>query len=130
MGGGMRKKRLYDFRGFSGIDASNEISLFEYGLLWQCRNKEIQEFLFVYGVSVDNDSYDKFAYGWLTLKDWQALCLEEWFELSEVCQFCGGTENEFVTNFPHNVFTAIQYHGAENILGTDYSGGFTISGGY
>ena len=126
-----RKKRLYDYRGFSGIDASNEISLFEYGILWQLRDKKKQEYLFVYGVEIDDSSsYIRFAYSWMNQKDWQALCNESWFELDKVCEFYDSTPDEFIANFPDNVHTAIQYHGTENIFGSDYSGGFEISGGY
>jgi hypothetical protein len=34
------KKNIYQFRGWKGIDASNEISLFEYGFLYNPKAKE------------------------------------------------------------------------------------------
>jgi len=128
-----REKRLYDYRAFSGIDASNEVSLFEYGLLWRLVDKKKQEYKFIYGTNYvelecHQTGYGKFDISFMSLEQWRELCLKSWFELDKVCEFCDSTQEEFINNFPNSMYSALQYHGAENIFGSSYYGGFKISG--
>lgn len=127
-------KRLNDFRGYTGIDVSNEISLFEYGLLWKLVNKNLQEYKFVYGINqaeFDGEiCYTEFDYGYINRKDFITLCNENWFKIDSVLSYTGiDSKEEFISNFPYSVFDAIQYHGCENIFGSSYYS-ITISGCY
>lgn len=109
--------------GFTGPDASLDISLFEYGLAYKVTNKEI---LFIYGTQYGYDEYTRFdrctidtniniaeEYNWADLpavhstmgysnKDWNALPLEQ------------------------QITDLLNYYGYENIFGSSYREGFEI----
>lgn len=111
-------KTLYQLRGYSGNDSSIETSLIEYGVVWKKTKKN--EYKFLYATSNLENGKMFFDYGFISKKEWESLCKEEWFKLPEVCDFAGQTENEFMENFPQNIYIAIMYHGIENIFGTSY----------
>ena len=110
--------------GFTGPDASLDISLFEYGLAYKVTDKEI---LFIYGTQYGYDEYTRFdrctidtdiniaeEYDWADLKavhashgysakDWNALPLEQ------------------------KITDLLRYYGYENVFGSSYWEGFTIT---
>jgi len=123
----MKAKRIYDFRGFEGPDASLEISLFEYGLAWKCANKRKQEYIFVYGIRAsDKGEYDRFAYSTLSLADWKATVNEPWFKAESVGNYFERSAETLVKGFPESLHEGVIYHGTENIFGTCYHEGFAI----
>ena len=53
-----RKRTLYDYRGYTGIDASLDTALFDYGLIWKQRG---DDYHFIFGVDLDeNGEYKSF----------------------------------------------------------------------
>lgn len=126
-----RNKSFNDYRGFSGPDMDIETSLREYGIIWKKVKKT--EYLFIYGIDVkENENrgweYNRFSYAFMSEKNWKELCNESWFELSEVCEYCDSTQEDFIAGFPYNVHSAVSYHGTENIFGSNYDEGYTIGG--
>lgn len=124
----MRRKSFYDHRAYTGPDVSIPISLRSYGLIWKTINKRKQEYSFVYGTKVDNaGEYVRFSSALMNKAEWIGLVKENWFHLSAVCCFAGYDSGAaFADDFPYAVQSAISYHGAENIFGVDYSGGYPI----
>ena len=126
-----RNKSFNDYRGFQGPDVDIETSLREYGLIWKKVKKT--EYLIVYGIHIKEDEYrnsvyDRFTYTFMSEKDWKELLAESWFNLDKVVAFCGMSKEVFIDSFPFMLDSAIAYHGTENILGTNYSEGYSIGG--
>ena len=110
--------------GFTGPDASLDISLFEYGLAYKVTDKEI---LFIYGTQYGYNEYTRFdrctidtdiniaeEYDWADLKavhashgylakNWNALPLEQ------------------------KITDLLRYYGYENVFESSYWEGFTIT---
>jgi len=110
--------------GFTGPDASLDISLFEYGLAYKVTDKEI---LFIYGTQYGYNEYTRFdrctidtdiniaeEYDWADLKavhashgysakDWNALPLEQ------------------------KITDLLRYYGYENVFGSSYWESFNIT---
>lgn len=110
--------------GFTGPDASLDVSLFDYGISYKVTDDEI---LFIYGTQYGYDEYIRFdrctintdiniaeEYDWADLKtiqssnsystkDWNALPLEQ------------------------KITDLLRYYGYENLFGTSYWNGFTIT---
>lgn len=110
--------------GFTGPDASLDVSLFEYGIAYKVTDNEI---LFIYGTQYGYDEYIRFdrctintdiniaeEYDWADLKtvqssngystkDWNALPLEQ------------------------KITDLLRYYGYENLFGSSYWEGFTIT---
>jgi len=109
----------YIEEGYTGVDTSLDISLYEYGLIW----KEISpdEYQFIYAIEHTGEEYCLFDYGYMSIKDWEELLQESWFDLKAVESFSGGE-----LSFPYDVHTVLQYHGYQNIFGESYGEGFTI----
>lgn len=109
--------------GFTGPDASLDVSLYEYGLAYKVTNNEI---LFIYGTQYGYNEYIRFdrctiktdidiqeEYNWADLpavhstigysnKDWNALPLEQ------------------------QITDLLNYYGYENVFGSSYWEGFEI----
>jgi hypothetical protein len=111
-------KKLSEYNDYSGIDASLETSLYEYGLIWKCTNKRSKEYKFIYGVSSDayTGNYIKFDYAHMTQKEFKSLINERWFNKKAVLSFMG-TEKLV---FPMDIHSLLQYHGYQNIFGSSY----------
>ena len=123
-----RTKRLYDYRAFNGIDASLDISLFEYGLIWKRIGKDYK---FIYGVGFDKDcaevNYNQFDYAFLPI-DVDILDEYSWADFTGVLSFVGMSMDEWLKMpLPQKIFDLISYYGYEEIFGSNY-GGFNISG--
>ena len=104
---------------YEGIDASLDISLFEYGLIWgkneHCSN---DEFHFIWGIGHDGACYTTFGHGYFTKRDYNELLDEDWFDKSAIVESCGA---DYLTdNFPYGIYDAVMYWGSDNIFGTEY----------
>jgi hypothetical protein len=110
-------------KGFIGIDASLEISLFEYGLIWvKGLEGHEKDYHFIYGVGKDkNGDFVSFDWGDLSLG---TNPKEEWNwikDFNEVATSCGVSKEDFLKReLPQIVFDLISYYGYENILGSSY----------
>ena len=109
----------YIEEGYIGVDASLDISLYEYGLIW--KETSSGEYNFIYGINSEDDEYSFFDYGFMSIKDWDNMLNDSWFDLKAVESFSGDK-----LSFPYDVHTALQYHGYQNIFGESYREGFTI----
>jgi hypothetical protein len=111
-----KKLSDYEVEGFDGNDASLEISLFEYGLIWKLDNDEYQAYKFIYGVETDNSgNYTKFEFSFMTKNEFERLQSESWFKLNEVLSYSG---TDCLT-FPEDIQTCLQYYGYQNIFGSE-----------
>ncbi len=97
-----------------GIDASLDISLFEYGLL-TCKNSQCtkpDEWFCLVGVDKDDEGYKKFDYGYIQESDFAG---ESWIEWDEVLSFVGMTFEEWQElSFVMKLSDLISYYGTEN----------------
>ena len=111
-------KKLSDYNEYDGVDASLDIALYEYGLIW----KEINpgEYHFIYGVGHDGCEYNSFDWADMTDKDWNELLNESWVDIEGVESFSGQTKQDLIDSFPYNVDTLLAYYGYENIFGSAY----------
>ena len=127
-------KQLSDYENYGGIDASIEIALFEYGLIWSkneyCTQKN--EYHFIYGINKKFNSeygqneYALFDHGYLTLSDFIDM-LESWAN-DESFYSCHDTnKDQLIENFPFSVYDLYSYYGYENIFGSSYYDGFEIA---
>jgi len=110
----------YEAEGYEGSDASLEISLFEYGLIWKDRRPE--GYHFIYGTSMDSNGYNKFDSGWITSdRDF------DWIDLKDVLSYTGLSEEEWAKlPLPNKVSDVFNYYGHENVFGSSYGGGFSV----
>jgi hypothetical protein len=111
--------------GFKGVDASLEISLREYGIIWKETEKET---IFVY----QRDNYDegKHSFSFHTAFFSYTDVEKEfnWVEWKKVLAFLGMTMEEFKdAERGQQVFDLELYYGLENVFGTDYGSGIEIS---
>jgi len=119
-------KRLYDYRCFSGCDASLEESLFCYGLIWKQAKKDYK---FIYGVAVDDhNDYKLFDYGYIPI-DIDVMQEFNWIDnWDNFLSFVGLTEEEWLAMpLPQQIADLISYYGHENVFGSSYYA-FEISG--
>jgi len=128
------KNSIYLYRGYSGTDVDIATSLFEYGIIWhdtkslkkvKKEDKRPEEFHFIYGIDIKEDEfgnleYCQFSYSYLSKSDFIDLCNESWFELDKVLDYTGETKEDFINAFPYSVYSAVSYHGVENIFGSSY----------
>ncbi len=106
--------------GFEGIDASLEISLFEYRLAFR-PTKENEEYQFLYLV----DGEDFFETGFYSKGSFETLLGESWFNVPGFWSFADTDKADMLARFPHSMADAISYYGTENIFGSSY-GGFIL----
>lgn len=123
-------KKLSDYknRGFKGPDDSLEISLFENGIIW---GKNVlcneSEYLFVFCIN-EGESEEKllFDYCYLSHDDLKDM-FNSWAKKENIEFFTGEKFDEWIENFPNNVFDMVQYYGRLNVLISDcFSDGFKI----
>ena len=111
--------------GFTGVDVSLEISLFEYGLCW--RELAGGGYLFVYQlprVSEDGKPlYDRCEFREDEMT-WENF---DWANRSSVEKFVGGAAPEKTPGFIHDL---LSYYGVAEIFGESYWEGFSIDGDY
>lgn len=108
-------KTLKDYEGYEGVDASLDISLFEYGLIWkQAEEKDTYQFVY-------SSPHDASAYCWSTLSksDLESM-FDSWAEQSAIESYTGIPFGEWIEDFPRNVYDMVSYYGTMNIFGNSY----------
>jgi hypothetical protein len=113
-------KKLSELKDFHGIDKSNDVSLYDYGLLCKKRNEiDIQCWV---GVEIANDGYySKFDSFHTNEKDLKEKMNEDWFNKKCFLEYVEQTEEEFLSsNFVNQIHSMLLYHGYENIFGSSY----------
>lgn len=104
---------------WNGIDVSNEISLFEYGLLVSknehCSHKD--EWYCVYSVREN-----KFGHGYIRGFDLDEMMKgNDWVNPFDILSFTGLSLDEWLAqNIINKIYDLVQYYGHENIFGTTY----------
>lgn len=115
-------KKLSNYSNYSGIDASNEISLFEYGLLCKIENNDIQ---CIYGVGSDNGcNYNTFACSWISATEVKQL-LNELDKLGLLSYIGMSEKNWLESDIITQIHDLLSYFGYENIFGC-YHNSFEI----
>ena len=106
-------------KNWHGVDASNETSLFEYGVLFRNTKDGLQVIYKWYG----HDGQSRYSYGWFDADDFKPenTCLN----LEDVCSYCGSTLETYENNPEQLCSDLYSYYGAVDVFGTDYSGGYT-----
>ena len=120
-------------QGYTGIDASLDISLFEYGIAWHINDECTQEneYHFIYGVQVYENAemssidYCTFDHGYLTLDDFKDM-LDSWANNDGFYSCHDTSKNELINRFPYSVYDLMSYYGFENVFGSCYWKGFKI----
>ena len=125
----MRTKSLYDYRGFEGIDASLEISLFEYGVICKHTPKDYpDEYRVIYGVEVDEQgNYNLVDSTWKRESELDNLIQgKEWMSKDAVDSFlrtCGTSLGDWLElSFITKLHDLVSYFGFMDILGSVYYG--------
>jgi hypothetical protein len=114
--------------GFYGIDASSDISLFEYGLLgreiteYQCSIIPAKYFQLIHVIDWQEYEnplcYDISTYSEDEIKE---LINEDWFNKKSFFSFIGMDESEWLKiDAVSKIYDMISYTGNENIFGTSY----------
>jgi|WetSurMetagenome_2_1015567.scaffolds.fasta_scaffold656430_2 hypothetical protein len=115
-------KNLTELSDYSGIDVSNEISLFEYGILAK-ETGENDELHVWYGIESDESGdYTKFDHGYITKSNINSLLDESWFDKDSFLSFIGMTEKDWKSDehYISKLHDLFQYYGYENIMGSCY----------
>ena len=118
----MKKEMYY------GIDASNDISLFEYGLLVSIAEHEDGSHTHhcIYGIESDGEEYTRFDSGHISEQEVNDLVNgEDWMSEDDVDSFlstCGISKVDWMQlSLACKLSDLISYYGYENIFGTAYS---------
>jgi hypothetical protein len=125
---------LLEMQGFEGSDASLDISLFEYGFAWrklEAPMKDGEDVVFIYGIKV-NECGEFISFDRVTYRSKEVDVIAEWdWAFKERHSFLssyGMTEDEFQDQpFEMKVYQLFSNFGAEEIFGSSYWEGFTIS---
>ena len=106
--------KLSELSDYSGIDASNIISLFEYGLLI----KEDSESIHCY---YQESNEGEFGAGHLDKKDVDNIINESWFNKESFLSYLGMDENEWLNcGYAMKIHDLISFYGIDNIFGCPY----------
>jgi len=114
-----------DKEGYKGIDASVEISLFEYGIAI----KEIGEsYNIIYGINQNDKRFNKFDQIFMKKDDINNFINNnDWIKKDEFFSYTGITEKNYQSlDILNKIYDLFQYYGAENIFGCNYDLGFEI----
>ena len=123
----MITKKLSDYSKLHGIDVSNEISLYEYGLLVSDDTDKDGDYRILYRVESGDEGYCGFDYSFMSEKDIDEIFNESWFNKLEFLNHVDMYELEFLSmRFVYKLYDMISYHGHQNILGCSYSEPFEI----
>ena len=108
----------------TGIDASLEISLGEYGFAWK---EESEDFKFYYGMCNDSQgNFITFDFCFFK-KDLDVKKEFNWIDWKSFLSFIGLTEKEFLSQgLPYQIFDLYNYFGFLNIFGDSYTEGILI----
>lgn len=116
----MNTKQFSEFSDYEGIDASLEISLFEYGIAWKADPTTPDTYHFLIGVGfLRNGEYQYFVEETMSKDDFGKLLRESWLNKNNLfLQYIGLDSIEKVEqDFPNTMFTTIQYAGVQNVIG-------------
>lgn len=129
----MKQLSEYKSKDYTGIDASIETSLFEYGLIWgkneYCTRDN--EYQFVYGINSEfnaeygQNEYCTFDHGYITKNDFIGM-LDSWANDESFYSCQDITRDELIERFPYSVYDLFSYYGYENVFGSSYWEGFKI----
>jgi hypothetical protein len=88
--------------GWNGVDRSLDISLFEYGLIY---NEKEKEFRVIYGVKTDEDgNYTEFDFSWIDKKQIEALFDgEEWIGDDDLQSFAETNGYDSIEDYKNEV---------------------------
>ena len=114
-------KKLSDYKDYEGIDASIEVSLFEYGLIWK-KNKYCgqDEYYFIYDTHLKDEHGNKlFGSGYLSKQDLLSM-FDDWASKSDIESFTGQPFDTWIESFPSCVYDMVQYYCTDYVFGTDY----------
>jgi hypothetical protein len=104
-----------------GIDKSNSISLFEYGLLIRWIPKE-QSWQVIYA---SPDEHNKYCFSWITENELDEIFISGWGEdsVQGFLSWCGTTWEEWIESpFCDRIYEVKEYFGAMNLFGSNYGG--------
>jgi hypothetical protein len=112
--------------GFEGMDASLNVALFEYGLIWKqykrnTKNHNKGEYLFYYGVDIDRaGNYN--AFDWAAIRaDVDPLKEWNWADFDAVCSYTGKDKESFLAMPLCDIVSdMLGYYGKENVFGGTY----------
>jgi hypothetical protein len=109
--------------GFTGPDASLDVSLFDYGLAYKISNDEI---LFIYGTQYGYNEYIRFDR--CTIKTDINIQKEyDWADLQAVHSTMGYSAKDWsALPLEQQITDLLNYYGYENIFGCSYWEGFKI----
>lgn len=109
-------KKLSEFTDYCGTDASNEISLYEYGMLLKEGESEIDVII---GVGFDDDgNYNLFEFFTVTPNELNEIIDESWFNKEAFFSFADFNDGSYAEAWAgHKLSALISYYGFENILG-------------
>jgi len=113
--------KLSNYSDYSGIDFSNEISLYEYGLL--CKKQYNNDIHCIIGAGVDESgNYNKFCSSSITEEDIEIITNESWFNKELFLSFVGMTSSDWNNSgYINKISDMISYYGLENIFGSPYN---------
>lgn len=112
-----KMKKLSELTGFKGTDISNEISLFEYGLL--CKDEGEEGIHCLFGVTKEDDYYTKFNSGWISQDEIVEKINEKWFDKKAFFSYLGTKERYWLCfTFIVQISDLLSYYGYENIFGS------------
>lgn len=112
--------------GWKGIDADLETSMMEYGLVMKKSVRYPGEYHVLYAIGyreVDRQPVPNlFGHSFYSMKELREVIRESWFNRKGFFSFIGMSPREWLRSghLPSMVHDLVQYHGAENILGSDY----------
>jgi hypothetical protein len=114
----MKTLKLSDLENYLGIDVSNEISLYEYGLL--CKTNDLNDIHCYYGIGSDNSgNFNTFDCSELSKHEIIGLFNE--LDKPGLLSYTGLTEDQFLAEDPiHQIYNLLNYFGYENIFGHCY----------
>jgi hypothetical protein len=113
----------YEAEGYEGIDASLDIALFEYGLIWKDAGDSYD---FIYGIGSDGDGYDLFSN---TSVEKNVNPEEEWnfVDWGGVSNSTGMSKEELLAeDLPYLVADLLGYYGFQKVFGSSGAGGFEV----
>jgi hypothetical protein len=110
--------------GFTGPDASLDVSLFEYGIAYKVTDDEI---LFIYGTQYGYNEYTRFDR--CTINTDINIAEEyDWADLKAVQSVNGYSTKDWNTlPLEQKITDLLRYYGYENLFGSSYWKGFTIT---
>lgn len=98
-----------------GSDVSNEVSLFEYGLLFRKTNQGLQV--------IYKTGENMYSFGWFD--PFYFYPGNSLLDLEPVFASCDSTIEDYLNNMELFCTDLVWYYGPENVFGTDYTGGYS-----